>query len=824
MTSPAPLLRQCLHLALTEAPGLLMRCTDATATALDEAQSRSSVTAERQRLTAALVGLHEHRLRWAGAFPGQLKQQLEAGASPASRPAPLSASHVLTLVDDEALNGQVESARWLQAVLPLVEQELVLLDSLMSSLQGLDTVKAERNPLRPSVFLDAWQSLMEAADPQVTLRGDWMRHSAAPLGQELNALYARLNAQLQRAQVHEAGYRVRLTSGGGGSGQGRTGQAAGEAANGLGTGARAMDSLPSLSQLGRLAPPLEQGAFEAFMESGHSHFQQPLGSGYYREVEQALADMDAGQPPAPVDETALEQQRRQHIGLPAVDRPAREVGIGSQLSEESWGSFATPQERSREMLRLKQQARRADQAMGLELVRTLVDQVARDGQLLAPVREAVVALEPALLRLALGNPRFFNEDDHPARRLIESVAQRSFHYNDEFSPDFEHFIEPVQEAFNALNEAQTDEPLAFEFAQAGLQRAWDQQDQQTREAQEASLRAIRHVEERQALADQVAWDLSQRPDVHNAPAEILDFLYGTWSLVIAAASLADPQRDPASLALTDPGGYRKLVSRLLWSVNKQVTLKRPAELFDMVPGMLSTLHAGLELLGKTPEETQPFFDALMRLHQPVLALRRARTRSDAAHSAPSPLEPDPADLPLDAAPDNTGATAAQRPPRARHAAQPWLARRELDAAGFQDTLPSDHAELDAVEAPAWAGAAGEDGVVALAEHGAGDTGEVTPDEDWDSPAAAVLAALQQGRWVDLYSHQEWLRAQLVWASARGTLFMFVSRGGRSHSMTRRSCERLVARRLLRLVEAGPVVDKAIETVRRAQPRAEAVPA
>lgn len=65
---------------------------------------------------------------------------------------------------------------------------------------------------------------------------------------------------------------------------------------------------------------------------------------------------------------------------------------------------------------------------------------------LAPVREAFVALEPALLRMAMADPRFFGDDHHPARRLIEGVAQRSFRYNDEYAEEFEQFMAPVRQA------------------------------------------------------------------------------------------------------------------------------------------------------------------------------------------------------------------------------------------------------------------------------------------------------------------------------------------------------------------------------------------
>ena len=42
--------------------------------------------------------------------------------------------------------------------------------------------------------------------------------------------------------------------------------------------------------------------------------------------------------------------------------------------------------------------------------------------------------------------------------------------------------------------------------------------------------------------------------------------------------------------------------------------------------------------------------------------------------------------------------------------------------------------------------------------------------------------------------------------------MFTSPGGRSHTMTRRSCERLIRQRWLRPVESHVVVDDALKAV------------
>ena len=101
---------------------------------------------------------------------------------------------------------------------------------------------------------------------------------------------------------------------------------------------------------------------------------------------------------------------------------------------------------------------------------------------------------------------------------------------------------------------------------------------------------------------------------------------------------------------------------------------------------------------------------------------------------------------------------------------------------------------------------------------------VTTDADVNTDAvepAMLLARMTTGTWVDLYSGGEWLRAQLVWSSQKASLFMFTSLGGRTHTMTRRSCEKLMAKRWLRLVETRPVMARALSQVVTAEAATEA---
>ena len=465
--------------------------------------------------------------------------------------------------------------------------------------------------------------------------------------------------------------------------------------------------------------------------------------------------------------------QRRHLA--PVERPALNVGVESDLDPQQWGDWAGSHERSRILLELKHQADKVAQAVGLDVVRKLVNQVAGDPLLLPPVREAVVALEPALLRLAMSEPRYFNQEDHPARQLIEQVAQRSFRYNDEYTSEFNDFLGPVREQVQDLNASGRSDPGAFSKALTGLQKTWAEADRVEEEHKRQQLDAIRHAEARQELADQIAWEISNRPDVFNAPGVVLDFLYGSWSLVIASDRLAHPEGGP------DPSGYHRVISQLLWSTQREVTLKQPRQLFAVVPGMLQTLRKGLNQLGKTPAETQTFFDALLKLHEPVLKLRRMRARVDGAHSGPVPLEPEEDSVsPELLAP----ATAEQQKPRAPD--QPWIGSGERKVAGFAEAEPLE-----------------------------GETS--TEEESSENLDAAVdptllLASLRTGDWVDLYSGGQWLRAELVWASVKGSLFMFTSRGGRAHTMTRRSCEKLLHSRHMRPVGVRPVVAQALQSM------------
>lgn len=799
MQSSSDPARQCLELAFAAAPALVGHAVDQAVATLQAEEQRSQSVAQRQEIADAWLELTRRRAHWAGRFAQLLRAaQLAKPAKPEARAAAAVADSKdrfggLTLLDEDTLATEIESARVLQLLAPKLEQPLTELDGLMSTALGLATVHPEANPLRPQVFAQALRELMQPV-PVPAWSRLWTQHLALPLAVDIANLYRDAVKLLRAARLTEASYRVlppapgapRPASPSDKPAPSAPGHGAGAAGNDASAGAPAPHAfhqdmsnpssgdagVPGLVNTGPLGGAawadlsgytLGDELFQAFLFSRTPPSTKPLAPAYYAKVDAQMAEAASPEHFQPYDADEVAQQR----ALSPVERPHRSVGTSRTLDNAVWGRWAAAQERALHRTRLKKEARQVGQVLGLEVVRQLVDQVARDPRLLAPVREAIVALEPSLAKLALVTPRFFAEEDHAGRRLVERVAERSFRYNDEFASDFQEFFADIRTTFRSLNEQPVEDLAPFAQALQELEERWAGEDALEDRGGQVAVDAVHFAEARAAEAAQIAWGLSQRSDLDGVPAVVQDFLFGPWSQVMAHARLTDGSRHP------DPGGWNSVITDLLWSTKTDHTLRDPARLFTTVPAMLVRLRDGMKLIGYEPSQSETFFQALEQLHRPVLKLR-ARTRK-ASHGP----EAGPA---LDPALMNT----QRQQPRAP--GELWLTPSELQQAGFEDSQQS--------------------GPVPLAA-----------DDEAQPQAATIIAGLQQGCWVDLHSRGRWRRANLKWVNERATLFMFTSHGGQPHSMTRRSLERLIRERHLRPVEQGGVVPRALEEL--AQPVAPA---
>lgn len=264
----------------------------------------------------------------------------------------------------------------------------------------------------------------------------------------------------------------------------------------------------------------------------------------------------------------------------------------------------------------REQLRRAahglDQSLALEVVALMVDNIRHDDRLLGPVQDLVARLEPALLRLALVDPRFFSHKLHPARRLLHEITHRSIAFESVDSRGFSGFMEPLHEAVGPLADGAIDNADPFDQALARLVAIWDEPAAREQRQIARAVHALLQAEQRAALAATIVREVLGRPDAVLVPSGVLDFLCGPWAQVVAHARMSE--RSGAD----DPGGYAGLIDDLMWSAQPALTRQDMPALQRMLAPLQQSLAQGLASIECPEQETQAFFAQLAPLHPRAL--------------------------------------------------------------------------------------------------------------------------------------------------------------------------------------------------------------
>lgn len=388
--------------------------------------------------------------------------------------------------------------------------------------------------------------------------------------------------------------------------------------------------------------------------------------------------------------------------------------------------------------------------LAAEVVTLMLRGIADDTRLLPPVRDMVQQLKPALLYLARSEPRFFADRLNPARRLLDTITERSLAFTSEQDNGYAAYAGQVHHAVRSLQSPTSG--LAARIEEQ-LGRLASLEAASLPPGQCLAIQALARVEERHLLAERVAAEIQARHDLVRAPGLVRRFLGGPWSQAVAQARLgaaADPAVDGAA---DQAQRYMDILPDLLWSCQlSQASLNRP-RLVRVVPVMLRTLREGLDAIDYPRSQAESFFHALLGLHE--AAYKTQRLSDNGVSPLARPAEPPPSH---------------------------WMYRDEARQSGFVD---AERMEPDFV-----------------------DTQPLPRDEAVDTPELVV------GAWIDLSQDDQVRRCQLRWASPHGTLFLFAATDGRSVSLTRRGLDRLSATGRVRVIASQGVVDEALAAVAR----------
>ena len=771
-----------VHSVLADARHQMEHIAEAARMALQARQDQARTPGELHALREAREQLSRLAFVMAERYPDALRKALATESAQHEEKPTRSLFNIhfddLELMDEAQINESVERARARQVLITAVEGPLADLDALVCAALGLPRVQPEHNPLRPEVFLQALQALVSQMQVTTQVRHDWMGPLAHALGTELRALYLAQIDRLKQSGVQPVGYAMR-------QGDGQViyvAPAAGGASPGfaaetdLPEPAVAADPLLTLDRLRRLLlgefsepaaltgealhpqPALPPSSGSVRPPTPANRPDEPFTAGLIHEFEDPdqLPHIDIDlhiDPPAP-DFAAT---------VPAAFEALQEMNQVDRMMERLGGQRSKAGDGSAEHAATapRRHAGGLGEVLSMEVVSLMVDNIARDARLMWPVQQFVRALEPALMQLALADPRFFSHKEHAARRLLQDITDRSLAFNGTEAPGFQSFMRSLMNIAGPLATATIEGPQDFEHVLEQLHAKWAEKDQARKEERQRAIGALQHAEQRHLLAAQISREIWLLPQIGEVPDAVSRFLLGPWAQVVAQARLTD------TTGSADPGRYQELVDALIWSAQPELTRAHTGRLARLLPKLLAKLREGLASIDYPAARTEAVFELLMQLHQqafkhgPRAAAKAIALVADApALAQPAPLDED----------------------------DPWVAPSEARESGHMDISQSP----ESVNA------------------------EVVPEPTAIDPAA--LPPLAVGTWANLLVAGQWERTQLSWIGSQGNLFLFTSASGRTQSMTLRLLDRLFQQGALQVLTEQSVVEGALDAVAQAAMR------
>ena len=643
-------------------------------------------------------------------FGQTLRKVVYGGDAQRKATQPLVRFDDFQFLEEDQIDANIEFALTQQEVMLAVDDVLPNLNALVSGLLGWVTVQAHLNPLKPESFVHALRESLSEHIPDDSARSSVMTLAAGKMGVSLRQLYKEVSDWMRSQGVEAAGLPVSTVGG-----------AKGPAKPAENAMSRTLLTLDKLRRL--LSGELDPG---------------PMAAGVKDFIHTVPASFDALQDMKMVEPMMKRLAARATLAEAAPASPL--LAAGKQAMQRA-------------------QSKNLGKQLGEEVVRLMLENLLADRRLMAPVRANLKTMEPVLIKLSQGDPRFFSDRQHPARQLLDKLTHRSLAFTTEQEPGFGVFRKTFDNAVSVLVGGEGD-AASFGRVLRKLEEGWARDEHDQRQRAEEAARALLRAEQRNLLAQRLAEEFNARMEGKRVPDMVVNFLRGPWAQVVAEAQLkfADGTGDASD--------YQALAEDLIWSVQLKLARRNRTRLVQMVPAMLVKMRQGLQLISYPQELIAEFFDALITYHEKAFETVRAV----------------PSGTPIDAVVDRVSISTEDQISAADSF---WMAEDEATDSGFMEDA----------------------GDIAL-DFTAGQLAPATLAE----PLEWTVESLNTGSWVDLALAGTWVRAQLTWASPHRTLFMFISGGGMAHSMSRRTMERLKGLGLIRLVSDGRVMDNALDAV------------
>ncbi len=438
----------------------------------------------------------------------------------------------------------------------------------------------------------------------------------------------------------------------------------------------------------------------------------------------------------------------------------------------------------------------------IDIVAMLFDYVFDDNSIPDSIKALIARVQIPVLKAAIIDKTFFSKKNHPARRLLDILANASVAFGDEVSHD-DPLYKKIELIVNRVHDEFETDIALFDKMIAEFEAFSCEWEAANAHIVEQSARAM-HDREKCEMARLVAQaETGRRMPIADLPSPVTSMLNGPWARVLERVYLRDGGRSARFLEALETG------EQLVWSVQPKIDAGQRRDLVAALPLLLKRLQEGLDIATVEKKDRDLFFSALVDCHAAAV---RAGLRGESVVSL------------FAAVPDNKVVAPhfelliAEEAARAEAAAginRTGVARIQFTKEGVKIeelTIAGNGGAATISATDAFAAAIQNTKMTSLAKHVQIKI-EAESIIDWDkNPGNPIAHDLKRGTWVEfLHEGRRKIRAKLSWVSPLKGVYLFTNPGAKEAlSIAPDALQRQLRMGAARVLEESSLVDRAVD--------------
>ncbi len=762
------ILQGCRDIAIERLVAAFTGMLDKVGDMLVERSGKTDIREEQQIMLDARIALLRERVTLMTEFESRLRSLIDtriAGEDEKAAFASLDGSQ-LSLVDHMSMDETVITSNIVRVVENSAHEELIAFNRGIGSLLGSPGLETDANPLAPATIVEAFAEALTGVKAEDKIRFQILKELNQASLVDIAAIYADLNRHLTQLGVMPS---VGIRSPGGR----RPGPPSRPPSAGR-PGSPAPADSAEVDVMSLFRKMASQGSFP-MPGGGLPQLDVPdAGPGGGRPGTAGGAGSVGGgggfgsMPPPGVSSFApLAPTPSGYIpGAPIISTVDLHEGLTRlQAGETGFDiggaqvAFSGVPEGMHNVLRDLQAsplARKANQleSMTIEMVAMLFDFIFETRDLPDGMKAQLARLQIPVLKAAMLDGAFFAKKSHPSRLLVNALADAGLGWSPEMGSgdplykQIEHIVRRILDEFS-------DNLVLFDELREELESFLAEEEKAAEDNIASSADEINQSDKRQIAAVISRAEIERRVESYPVPQFLASFLREHWQGTLEHVYLKDGDESESwTSAVTT-------LEDLVWSVQPKRSPEDRKHLVALLPSLLKRLGGGVHNQRWTQEQREKFMTNLVEAH--------------AAAVKPS--------FAAAASPTAAVAEAAK--------AQAEVAKASGDSVAAAKAEALAEAMAPAVPAP-----------------------PETPSALVDDEYLEIARNLERGMWVEFESEDGQLAfAKLAWVSPLRGTYLFTNRQGqKALSMTAEDlADRFRADRA-RLVEAEPLVDRALTRV------------